>query len=307
MKKEILLLFCLCVIITMQAVVHKTIRRRNNNSSLISLRTTVYKNVNLKAGGLEDSLTSKEKLTITDLKIFGTINAHDFKIMRDNMPSLVVLNLENAKIEEYKGDKGTYEAHGEDDSEYAYYYPENIIPVFCFLNHPLKSVILPNTVTRIESNAFMDCQLCSIVYGKSVHFIGNYAFYNCKLGNDLIIPNSIDTIGIMAFGEGNYKSIKIPKSVKYIDLLAFEGVSYFFNDIYIDIETPPYLDESYLRNYPNELGYDWKVDDLKYYGKNIYFGNINYTPCTLHVPKGSKDVYRNSKYWGDFVNIIENK
>ena len=35
------------------------------------------------------------------------------------------------------------------------------------------------------------------------------------------------------------------------------------------------------------------------------FGNVDKSLCTLKVPKGSKDAYRQADGWKDFVNIEE--
>src|SRR5665647_2040121 len=84
MKKLINLLLCFCFTILVQAQVSKT----------ISVAT---------AGKLNTLLTATEKTTITNLTITGTIDARDFKTMRDNMPALAVLDISSVTIAVYNG------------------------------------------------------------------------------------------------------------------------------------------------------------------------------------------------------------
>ena len=58
--------------------------------------------------------------TVTNLTVTGTIDARDFKTMRDNMPLLAVLDLSGVTIAAYTGPDGTHPSGG--------LYPENEIP-----------------------------------------------------------------------------------------------------------------------------------------------------------------------------------
>ena len=69
----------------------------------LSLQAQVSKTVSISAGGLSSALTKAEKSSITNLTITGTIDARDFKIMRDSMAVLSVLNISNASVASYTG------------------------------------------------------------------------------------------------------------------------------------------------------------------------------------------------------------
>ncbi|HEX7583948.1 MAG TPA: hypothetical protein VF373_04615, partial [Prolixibacteraceae bacterium] len=57
------------------------------------LHAQVSKTVNVTAGSLSLALTNTEKSTITNLTLTGTIDARDFKTMRDSMTVLAEIDL----------------------------------------------------------------------------------------------------------------------------------------------------------------------------------------------------------------------
>ena len=69
-------------------------------------------------------------------------------------------------------------------------------------NTKLKTIILPNTITSIGSNAFRDCTnlIGDLKIPSSSTTIGSNAFKNCEnLSGYLIIPNTVTDIGAYAF------------------------------------------------------------------------------------------------------------
>jgi sugar lactone lactonase YvrE len=180
MKKTILLSIYLCITVLIQAQVAKTV------------------NV-LTAGSLSAALTPAELNTVTDLTLTGTIDASDFKVLRDNMTALSVLDISGVTIVAYTGTQGPVSA--------TVAYPANEIPQDAFFNGvtgktSLTSITLPASITSIGNSAFYNCDGLTgdLTIPNSVVSIGSYAFYGCiVLDGILTIPGSVNSIGDHAF------------------------------------------------------------------------------------------------------------
>jgi len=88
----------------------------------------------------------------------------------------------------------------------------------------LESVTLPNTLTTIETLAFINSGLESVTIPGSVTTIGDSAFSGCKSLKKVTISNGVKEIGNKAFKDCTaLESITIPASVTKIGSGAFEN------------------------------------------------------------------------------------
>ena len=151
----------------------------------------------------------------------------------------------------------------------------------------LTSVTIPNSVTSIGDNTFYGCSdLTSVTIPNSVTSIGKFAFYGCTGLTSIEIPNSVTSIGSYAFHNcTGLTSITIPNSVTSIGSNAFSKVDIPTVDSLIEI---PFI----IRG---------KSSDYRTFSPNT-FDN-----ATLYVPLGTKERYKATKGWEDFVNIVEGR
>ena len=169
--------------------------------SIFITQLGVLQTVNNTAGGLFAALTAEQRSQITRLTVTGTIDARDFKTMRDDMPMLAEIDISGATIVAYTGTGGTTTSSAT--------YPVNTVPQYAFYNpntavskKSLTSIILPSTATSIGYMAFSRCSgLSDITIPSSVTSIGYQAFYQCIKLTSVTIPSLVTSIEHYAFQE----------------------------------------------------------------------------------------------------------
>ena len=210
----------------------------------ISQTVVVYqklapKTVSISAGGLSAALTANELSSLSTLIVTGTMDARDFKTMRDSMPQLTDLDLTGVSIAAYTGVNGTYTN--------SITYTANVFPVYAFYNGNtgigkiiLKTIKLPSTITSIGSNAFGGCSglTTPISIPSSVVSISSYAFYNCTGLSSITIPTSVSTIGSYAFYNCTALTSIIVNSSYPIDLTSPTYVFYNINKTTCSLYVP---------------------------------------------------------------------
>ena len=101
--------------------------------------------------------------------------------------------------------------------------PVTTIGHAAFFNSAVTSVTIPDSVTSISDDAFVNCpQLTNISIPNSVTYIGFSAFNSCTSLKSITLPSSLSTIQSYAFCNcGNLETIRIPVSVTSIGNNAF--------------------------------------------------------------------------------------
>lgn len=110
------------------------------------------------------------------------------------------------------------------------YNGKNVVSIgyWAFYNcYSIKSISIPDTVTRIGDSAFFYCEnLTSITLPNNVNSIGVSAFRNCFNLESINIPNSVTYIGSSAFDHCNsLTSVVIPNSINSIESSTFAWCS----------------------------------------------------------------------------------
>jgi len=170
----------------------------NGTSSSLAITVNI-KSLTVTAGGLLKSLNSYEKSSLTSLKITGTLDARDFKIMRDSMPALSELDISATTIMAYSGTEGTYYISG----QYANY-PANTVPMYAFnFKNTLKSIVFPQNIISIGNSAFKSTALSIINLPETVISLDYYSFSGCNISKSINIPSSVNSIAETTFLDFN--------------------------------------------------------------------------------------------------------
>lgn len=157
---------------------------------------------------------------------------------------------------------------------------------YMFQNTKLTSVTLPNSVTKINGNAFASCTaLTTIDLGTGVVTVSDYAFQKCAELTEITFPDATETIGQNAFA-GCVKLAKVSfgKNMKTINAYSFTGTSYMggacplLGDITCRSTTPPTLKDDYGTG---PFGGSW----YDHAGKDVPAENR-----VIHLPKSTDPV-----------------
>jgi hypothetical protein len=111
-------------------------------------------------------------------------------------------------------------------------------------------ITIPDGVTHIGSEVFMDRGIVSVVFPESLVEIGDFAFSDNML-SEVKLPDGLTYIGERAFFNNNLGSIVIPDSVTSIETFAFVSnpITYITigeNVDLVSVEVGGYLGKTYV-------------------------------------------------------------
>jgi hypothetical protein len=112
---------------------------------------------------------------------------------------------------------------------------------FMFTQIAITSVVLPDTVIRIDDRAFQFCsQLSRVTLSKNLTTISQLSFSNCTSLIDITLPDSLEIIGDNAFENcTSLKHINIPSNIKEWWETVFAGCRIETVDIAEGVESIP--------------------------------------------------------------------
>ena len=167
------------------------------------------------------------------------------------------------------------------DSDTLYYYPRDSVA---------SHFTIPETVRIIDSRAFQcNKHLTEITLPSGVREIGVCSFFGCEKLRKATIEGSVASIPWRAF-EGCHKlqTVDLPASVSLIGGFSFSGCN-SLRTIIVRNPKPP------------QFEFEDDPDDFETMGA---FFSTDLSKCTLFVPKGSVEAYRQAPGWKEFKSII---
>lgn len=140
---------------------------------------------------------------------------------------------------------------------------------------------LPSTIKTIGENAFAGTSITTLIIPSSVTTISRGAFCGSSL-KEIFLPDNLTNIS-----EGMFQNctsltiVHLGSGTEFVGDYVFDGSD--ISDIYIAASIPPFASADAFFNSRKPLAEN----------------------CILHVPAGSKKIYRNNAKWGIFNNIEE--
>ena len=130
-------------------------------------------------------------------------------------------------LSDYRGDEESIIVPGEVNAKSV-----TVIESNTFANHAeLRSVILPDSLIEIKSNAFINCDnITNVQFGNSLEIIGNGAFSSTKI-ESINFPESIKEIGDVAFCWNPIKELNIPHNLEVVHASTFSCLDIEFLDV----------------------------------------------------------------------------
>ncbi len=142
--------------------------------------------------------------------------------------------------------------------------PVTVIGSKAFEDYDLVSIVIPDTVTIIESEAFRECDcLEKVTLSKQLKIIDDEAFYSCESLAYIDLPGSLKNIGDRAFD--------YCKSLTTIELPDNVNLGFVYMEVYKRLYNPFWEGTTIIVNedsYAYEQIVKWESYGIKYETKS---------------------------------------
>ena len=223
--------------------VQTTISGWTNDNSSHEFVAKEYVVVNVETPGtLGETLTAagKNPDAIKFIKVLGTVNADDFYFMRDNMPVLQGVNMQETKVVEEKIPDGAFVNK---KTLTSFIFPDcehnnTIVSVgsSAFAHSGVSgSLIIPEGITIIGNSAFYETEITSLFLPTTLKSIESSAFSLCQvLGGQLNLPHGLVSIGLNAFWGCVFSgTLSLPEDLELLGGGAFRQCLFFTGNLRI--------------------------------------------------------------------------
>ena len=155
--------------------------------------------------------------------------------------------------------------------------------VFCPKGIADKNVVVADGTVLVGDSAFYDFdKLESVELPTTLRTIGKSAFYYNSSLKSVSIPEGVVAIDDNAFSYAGIEQLDLPSTLETLGKNTFNCSH--LKDIRVKAATPPAAD-----------GGSWDGT----------FGYVDKDACTVHVPQGKAELYKQAEAWKDFANIVD--
>lgn len=179
--------------------------------------------------------------------------------------------------------------------------PEGITRIgeLAFAYCGLEEINIPSTVTEIGASAFGACgSLTQVTIPESVTTIGARAFYSCDRLERVVIEGRIEELGSYVFANSVVvsggqiyvssvlKEVRLPSSLKKINVSAFYGAAYL-TDVYYDGTLEDFSNVTFYKLVKNQESgeYEEVVFESDKRGFYVSDSSADKLSVTMHYPK----------------------
>ena len=139
----------------------------------------------------------------------------------------------------------------------------------------------PTSISAIKEGAFAGTSITTLIIPPEVTSISRGAFAGSAL-TEIRLPDNIANISEGMFQNcSKLTTVSLGKGTEYVGDYAFDGTT--LSDLFVGADFPPYASQEAFTNRMKPMA----------------------DGCTLHVPAGSRQLYRNHRLWGTFTKIEE--
>lgn len=172
-----------------------------------------------KMGTLKDCITDAgyDYTTMQNMKVTGELTDADIYFLRDEMPALKHLNLQDVDLRHCI----TENYWSNELQTQIFRYRDNMLPRKAFYqNRSIRSIVLPSSLKRLGRESFKESQLMysTLTIPEGVTFIDERAFAEVQYnGVELVLPQTLDSICNLAFNNCQYRcKFELSDNIKYM-------------------------------------------------------------------------------------------
>lgn len=173
--------------------------------------------------------------------------------------------------------------------------------LFAFAANGLTEYTIPSNVNTIDQ-AFYECRLLEqVIIPNSVTSIGDYAFWECKSLRNITIPDTVNSIGHASFYGCELLTDILICGVSTIGDSAFSQC-YSLTNVTIGNNISVIAKEVFW-NCGSLTNLYCKATSAPTLGPNVFYLAI--PKGNIYVPTESVEAYQNSSGWKDYADIIK--